>query len=712
MSNEDLIREITTRACRDALQDKLQEIAEGVASRMGAALAPQFEEPQRLAEELRARTEELHARDEELRELTRKQLVLDDGLRERTGELRAREHESAELAERLRARDLELRARTEELHALQGQAEELRARCLDQGQRTSEAISLADELRARTEELHAREHDAGELRDQLRARDEELRERNQELHALQEQAKGFRARCSEQDQRISEANSLADELRARTEELHAREQDAGELTEQLRARDEELRERNQELHALQEQAEGLRTRCSEQDQRISEANSLADELHARTEELHAREHDAVELREQLHARDEELRERNQELKALGEHAKALRIRCSELGERSSDARLRDEELRARTEDLRAREHELGEVTEQLHAREEELRLHNEKSTASENQLRSHADGLQDRINGLTRVGSELRDGAVLIAGSRSQTETLEALLGAASAITRDCGLLILRGNQASGWSCHGLTALDNFRRATMDCSRGVVATVVDSHNATVTRVSELDPVFVARLGLEGSAEVVLVPVLLKERVAALLLAVNNPGGGTTELELLVQVAQLTLDLHSYRKGVPASEGDSNVRRAPHTPAAPAHARIEPAALPQPAAEPPVYAAAAKASVAPSSAAQFATPVPRQGITASQPAMDQAHEKARRFAKLLVEEIKLYNQTKVTEGRACGDLYGRLRDDIEKSRSAYVKRYGESVRDVDYFTQELIRILADNNRAAMGSAFPS
>ena len=88
-----------------------------------------------------------------------------------------------------------------------------------------------------------------------------------------------------------------------------------------------------------------------------------------------------------------------------------------------------------------------------------------------------------------------------------------------------------------------------------------------------------------------------------------------------------------------------------------------------------------------------------------------PALDEAHDRARRFAKLLVEEIKLYNQTKVAEGRARGDLYSRLREDIEKSRAAYQKRYGESVKDVDYFTQELMRILADNNRAVMGAGFP-
>src|SRR5438270_468691 len=86
--------------------------------------------------------------------------------------------------------------------------------------------------------------------------------------------------------------------------------------------------------------------------------------------------------------------------------------------------------------------------------------------------------------------------------------------------------------------------------------------------------------------------------------------------------------------------------------------------------------------------------------------------DELHKKARRFAKLLVEEIKLYNQPRVEEGRQHKDLYDRLKVDIEKSRSTYDKRYAESaVASADYFTQELIRILADNDASLMGASFP-
>src|SRR5262249_706395 len=86
--------------------------------------------------------------------------------------------------------------------------------------------------------------------------------------------------------------------------------------------------------------------------------------------------------------------------------------------------------------------------------------------------------------------------------------------------------------------------------------------------------------------------------------------------------------------------------------------------------------------------------------------------DELHKKAKRFAKLLVEEIKLYNQPKVEAGRQHRDLYDRLKIDIEKSRATYDKRYAESaVASADYFTQELVRILADNDVSLMGAGFP-
>ena len=82
-----------------------------------------------------------------------------------------------------------------------------------------------------------------------------------------------------------------------------------------------------------------------------------------------------------------------------------------------------------------------------------------------------------------------------------------------------------------------------------------------------------------------------------------------------------------------------------------------------------------------------------------------------HRKAQRFARLLVDEIKLYNQAKVAEGRNHKDLYDRLQEPIEKSRATYQKRYGSTVAGpANYFQHEIIRSLAEDDLSMMGANF--
>ena len=71
-------------------------------------------------------------------------------------------------------------------------------------------------------------------------------------------------------------------------------------------------------------------------------------------------------------------------------------------------------------------------------------------------------------------------------------------------------------------------------------------------------------------------------------------------------------------------------------------------------------------------------------------------------------RLLVSEIKLYNEAKVTEGRKTKDIYERLKEDIERGRQMYTDRVPAPVRDSsDYFQDELVRILAGGDAAALG-----
>jgi hypothetical protein len=83
-----------------------------------------------------------------------------------------------------------------------------------------------------------------------------------------------------------------------------------------------------------------------------------------------------------------------------------------------------------------------------------------------------------------------------------------------------------------------------------------------------------------------------------------------------------------------------------------------------------------------------------------------------HTDARRFARLLVSEIKLYNEQKVTEGRSQGDLYARLREYIDRSRQMYDKRVKPEVAQrYDYFHHELVSTRAEGDQSKLGSAYP-
>jgi hypothetical protein len=81
---------------------------------------------------------------------------------------------------------------------------------------------------------------------------------------------------------------------------------------------------------------------------------------------------------------------------------------------------------------------------------------------------------------------------------------------------------------------------------------------------------------------------------------------------------------------------------------------------------------------------------------------------QDEESARRYARLLVSEIKLYHEASVDEGRRARDLRDRLRLQIERARHLYEERVPAQLRGrVDLFEQELVQTLADGDAALLG-----
>lgn len=290
----------------------------------------------------------------------------------------------------------------------------------------------------------------------------------------------------------------------------------------------------------------------------------------------------------------------------------------------------------------------------------------------------------------------------------SQAEILRALLDGATKFSRRAVLFVVRAGTGTGWQARGFDDNNALKNFPLDVNKGLSARALRDCTPAAAAAVEFDPGFIKAVRNPADGNALVLPLVVKEKVAALLYA----DGGTQKdslldasaLGLLVRSAGLWLEILALRKaGVVAAPEKLAVEpmAAPVAEAPPPAPALEP---PTPAAPPPPPVAAPAAT-----AAAVAEPVAEAALS---PEEQEVHKKARRHAKLLVDEIILYNKAKVAEGRIKRDLYNRLKEDIEKSRAAYEKKYGNSVASsADYFTKELIRILAQNDASLLGSNFP-
>jgi hypothetical protein len=281
--------------------------------------------------------------------------------------------------------------------------------------------------------------------------------------------------------------------------------------------------------------------------------------------------------------------------------------------------------------------------------------------------------------------------------------------------------------------------------------------------------------FLNRLGGELPQSVVVVPLVVRGKAVAVLYADSNGLGleaiKVEAIETLVRVAGMAVELLAVSRTSPAprtekSEAPEAVAPAPEpTPSyspepepeptheaasesysqeyAPAVDEYQPAAEPATAAEPEREPEAERhqpepepepepepVNFAPQNVAQpetvgvganYVAPLGttrRYGGSDADLPVDvsdeerRLHNDARRFARLLVSEIKLYNEQKVREGRIQSDIYERLREDIDRSREMYDKRVAPPVAArYDYFHQEVVNTLAEGDPQKLGGAYP-
>lgn len=283
---------------------------------------------------------------------------------------------------------------------------------------------------------------------------------------------------------------------------------------------------------------------------------------------------------------------------------------------------------------------------------------------------------------------------------RDQAAILGHLLDAAAAMAPRAMLLISRGGNLKGWQARGFApdfdpkSLEVDLGADSALSRAALACTV-VRERTADREASAD--LARSLGPAPPEEMIAAPLWVRDRVAAVLYA-DRADSSHWQPDAIGIMASLTaLSLETL-------------------PARVRHPR--PAPSPREDAPRPSGTAATHEAVAASGSAPASVPLREATVqldgAAGTGAEDGAaaeeqrlHEDARRFAKLLVSEILLYNQAEIEEGRRQKDLYERFREDIDRSRMIYEQRVNSRLSDAaDYFHDELVRTLAGGDESAI------
>lgn len=299
----------------------------------------------------------------------------------------------------------------------------------------------------------------------------------------------------------------------------------------------------------------------------------------------------------------------------------------------------------------------------------------------------------------------------------NQVQILQRLLDRCRGFSSRAALLVLRDGAFGVWRVIGLpggpAAENAVRRVVLPAASDALSRVARGSPCRLASGNDVS----RRLSCGDAAAAVLVPIAIADKISGALYADAAPGHedrfDPDSIALLAFLAGLLIERAALRKLRPAPA----LRDLEHLSAGPAGEeaghddyQTQVASLwkePPPGEEPP---APPPPEVSPDGEQPSHAPETsrRLGGPLAPPDDDERRAEAKRFAELLVSEIKLYNERAVEEGRAEGNLYKRLKQEIDLTRQIYEQRIPAAVREGnDYLREELVRILAGGRPEALG-----
>ncbi|MBI4480005.1 MAG: hypothetical protein HY651_08275 [Acidobacteria bacterium] len=316
--------------------------------------------------------------------------------------------------------------------------------------------------------------------------------------------------------------------------------------------------------------------------------------------------------------------------------------------------------------------------------------------------------------------SELNQAVNNILQPTGQADIMAAALRGAMTLAGRCALFVRRGDNFSAWRAEGYAGqtATAIRSVTVSATQpGIFKELCDTQRPMCRQrvAGILPPALEQALGSAMGPSLCLLPVLVQGKVVAALYSDAGGSSGSEEmsgLEIVAKVTGLSLETAASRVGT----------ESPRAAAAPMATETppEPVRLETPAPAPAVAEAAPELAPSRGSfAAGF--PVAREGGPALSPPPDadalpeaerDSHKKAHRFARVAVQDLLSYHKDKIEQGRRNKNLFTLLKEDIEKTRENYQKRFGQTpARAFDYLHYEMVSKLAGNDMSVLGDQYP-
>jgi hypothetical protein len=365
------------------------------------------------------------------------------------------------------------------------------------------------------------------------------------------------------------------------------------------------------------------------------------------------------------------------------------------------------------------------------------RMSSYEERIDEDRIMAFASEAMNLMKGAAGSGDTLkkvRASMAKIDHGTSLTEVLTILLEELSQFAPRVALFILKGGSCIGWNGRGFDSGPGFSNEAIKKisvptnAETLFSAVINSRQSFVGESNRhRDNVqLLSRIGNVLPSTIFASPLILRDKVTAVIYADSGDGPDRLKeseaLDILTVYAAKLLDALSAQKTGPRT--GEHVTPPPPTPApvrprenVVSHAAAVAAADDEEEASGTVMFSTSELSSYGQAAQKKdrprPVPAPASNLDALDPETRKKHEEAQRFARLLVSEIKLYNEAKVKQGQKSRDLYDLLRDDIERSRQLYRERVAENIRvSTNYFNDELVRILAEGDEGAMGQPLPA